>query len=108
MEAMNLLAQIANAQPRASVQFIDAWGIVFFISALAMLVSMVVFLGTRTRRSGQAALGYAIMTVGIAILLFLDLPVLGAIVALPGAALALYAYSSIRFGRTKATSTNGK
>jgi hypothetical protein len=83
----------------------EAWGIVFFMGVLATLVSLAVFLATRTRRAGHATGGYAIMTVGIAILLFLDLPVVGMIIALPGLALALYAYTSARSKRAQGNET---
>ena len=80
----------------------EAWGIVFLMAALATFVSLAIFLGTRTRSAGQATVGYAIITAGIAMLLFLDMPVVGAIVALPGLVLSVHAYSIVRSKRTRA------
>lgn len=71
----------------------EAWGTVFLMGVAATLVCLVVYLATRRGSMGRAALGYALISIGIALFLFLDMPVVGTLVAIPGVALFLHWYS---------------
>ena len=70
----------------------EAWAVVFLMAALATVISLGLFLGTHKRRTGFAVIGYSIMTIGTALVVFLDLRVLGTILALIGGVLAMFWY----------------